>query len=225
MNKELYISEFMPPDEGQEQAAARFEIKNDLAADWALDKIRDARADIARIEMVAKEKIRQIEQAVLNKTRDAKGTEEFFVLALKDYFKKVEPKATKTQRKYDLPSGKLIEKDKPWDFKQDKTELLGWAKHTNEADFVKVTEEAKWAEIKKASNVTTGIFVDTETGIIIDKKLAIIPFDDTRNVIVDEEGEILEKAKYIDYPVFIYKDQLVEGVTVIEQDPEFKIEL
>lgn len=101
-----------------------WKVEDDLSADWCLDKIRESRAEYNRFEMVAKEKIRQIEEKLKKEKDKAQGDIDFFEWKLREYFERVKTDDTKTLRKYKLPSGELRAKKSTVVFDYDKNKLL-----------------------------------------------------------------------------------------------------
>ena len=144
-----------------------WQITDDLTADWALDKIRDARAEYNRFEMVAKAKIRQIEDALTKKRMAMESETGFFEGKLRDYLERVKAKETKTQKTYSLPSGKLKLKYQAPEYKRDEEILLSYLESNNMSDYVKLKKSADWAELKKLTKQIDNKVVNTETGEII----------------------------------------------------------
>ena len=84
----------------KEEEKEDWKIKDDLSADWAIDKIRETNAEYNRFEMVAKAKIQQIQEA-LQKEQEKRDREvSFFESKLREYFETVQAKETKTQKLY-----------------------------------------------------------------------------------------------------------------------------
>ena len=140
-----------------------FVIDTDAKAEWALAKIREARADRDRFVKWYEDKIKEIKEqtdfATMNLER-----------MLADYFRMTEAahKRTKTQESYSLPSGKLILKTQnpEYDYKTHAKDTIAWLKANKMEQFVKVKEELDWDGLKKTTG-TIGGNVVTEDGEII----------------------------------------------------------
>lgn len=175
----------------------RFEVDNDMKAEWCLSKIRKVRAEQKR----EKEELHRQMQFYLDQIEmiDTKANEDvaFFESMLRPYFEnRVDAgfaKAAKTQVSYKLPTGKLILKKREPKFDPKSATFLKWLKDNNLKKFIKVEESAKWSDFKKT-------LPKDEDGNI---KL----FEDENGIApVTDDGEI------------------VQGVTVTLQDDDFIVE-
>lgn len=144
-----------------------WQITDDLTADWALDKIRDTRAEYNRFEMVAKAKIRQIEEALAKKRMAMESETGFFESKLREYFETVKTKDTKTQKSYSLPSGRLKLKYQNPEYKRDEEVLLSYLESNNMSSYVKLKKSTDWSNLKKLTDIAGGKVVNKETGEII----------------------------------------------------------
>lgn len=145
-----------------------FKITSDILADWALDKIREIQAEYSRFELVAKERIDQL-QIKLDKEKEVmENDKSFFEAKLREYFETVDKKETKTQLSYKLPSGNLKMKRSKVDFDYNKDELLNYAKANKIEDLIKTTESFAWAEFKKKLDIQGSSIVNKETGEIVE---------------------------------------------------------
>lgn len=138
--------------------AEGFVIDTDAKADWALQKIKEARADCDTWVAWYNAKIKEIKEQTEFDTMNLQRM-------LADYFATVPHKKTKTQESYKLPGGKLVLKVQNPDFNRDDATVIAWAK-TNAPQFVKVKEELDWAALKGATEVFEGHIV-TEDGEIV----------------------------------------------------------
>lgn len=140
-----------------------FIIDTDAKAEWALGKIRAARADRDRMIEWYKAKINEITEQTESETAYLEGM-------LSGYFRMTEQahKRTKTQETYSLPSGKLIlKKQNPeYDYKTHQQDAIAWLKANKMTQYVKVTETLDWDSLKKTTG-TIGGNVVTEDGEII----------------------------------------------------------
>ena len=136
-----------------------FVIDTDAKAEWALQKIREARADRDRWVNWYEDKIKEIKEQTDFDTMNLERM-------LADYFATVPHKKTKTQESYKLPGGKLVLKVQNPEYKRDDNTVIAWAKENNMAQFVKVEEKLAWQELKDATAVFEGHIV-TEDGEIV----------------------------------------------------------
>lgn len=142
-------------------------INDTVAADWAVEKIRNARWDFAQKEMVVREKIRQMEEWLSKEKTKTDKTVVFFSFKLEQFFDKTAKRKTKTQEIIDLPSGTLKRKFPSPKFLRDDDKLLVWLKERSLKEFVKVEESLDWGNFKKKLIVSGGNVVD-ENGEIVD---------------------------------------------------------
>lgn len=138
---------------------ADFVIDTDAKAEWALTKIREARADRDRWVEWYKAKIDEITQQTDFDTMNLERM-------LADYFATVPHKKTKTQESYKLPGGKLVLKTQNPEYTRDDKAVIEWAKANGLPQFVKVEEKLAWQELKDATAVFEGHIV-TEDGEIV----------------------------------------------------------
>ena len=137
-----------------------FQITDDHAAEWAIQKIKEAQGDTAKwAEHFA---------AQLEKIKAAnQSTIDFMTSALGSYFATVPHKETKTQAKYDLPSATLIRKQQQPQFDRDNDALLAFLDGSKRNDLVRVKREPAWDEIKKVFAVQGETMIDPETGEVV----------------------------------------------------------
>ena len=136
-----------------------FVIDTDAKAGWALQKIKEARADRDAWVAWYQQKIREITEQTDFNTMNLERM-------LAEYFQTVPHKKTKTQETYSLPGGKLILKVQNPEYKRDDKAVIDWLKENNLSDFVKVKEELNWADLKAKTAVFEGHIV-TEDGEIV----------------------------------------------------------
>lgn len=119
-----------------------FSINDDGKAEWAVRKIAEAKEEKQRMADFYKSQLEAI-------TSRCDQTIEYMQSLLFEYFSSVPRKATKTGiEKYALPSATLQFKPAAIDYARDEDKLLEWAR-SNNPDFVKVTEQASWSDIKE----------------------------------------------------------------------------
>ena len=144
------------------ELVSRWHIENDQDADWAVQKIQKAKAELDRWRRYYGGLIEKVES-------NTERTVEFFTERLKEYFDTVPHKETKTTEKYPLPSGDLILKKPKTVWNHDDGELLDWLKKNGFSEFVKVTEKPDWAGFKKRlTEGSDGVICESETGLVCD---------------------------------------------------------
>ena len=147
----------------------RFDVDNDMKAEWVLSKIRRIRADQKKEtdELTRQMQFYKDQMDMIGKKADEDVA--FFESMLIPYFADRMDggftKATKTQTTYKLPTGKMVLKHQAPEFERKDEDLLPWLKE-NRPDLVKVTESANWAELKKAVKVV-GENVVTKDGEVV----------------------------------------------------------
>lgn len=136
-----------------------FVIDTDAKAQWALDKIREARTDRDAWVKWYTDKISEIEAQTDFNTMNLERM-------LAEYFATVPHKKTKTQESYPLKGGKLVLKTQNPEYKREDATVIDWLKKNKMTEFVKVKEELDWAGLKGATTALNGNIV-TEDGEII----------------------------------------------------------
>jgi phage host-nuclease inhibitor protein Gam len=137
----------------------RFAIDTDLKAEWALKKIREARADRDRMLDWYKQKEKEITEQTDRDTA-------YFEGLLAEYFSTLPHKVTKTQESYSLPGGKLVLKKQNPEYKRDDAAVIAWLKENGGGRYVKVSESLDWASLKADTAAIDGVIVDGDGQII-----------------------------------------------------------
>lgn len=123
------------------ERSEEFTITNDQLAEWALGKIRDAKAEIEKWDAYYDER----KEA---NRKEQQNTIDYFTHLLFRYFDTVPHKVTKGgTEKYPLPGGELIRKPAAIAYEKDEMALLEWCEK-NLPEAVKVSRKAGWAEVK-----------------------------------------------------------------------------
>lgn len=177
------IDEAIENLEFEQPGCSRFVIDSDEKAEWALAKIREEQVEAQRIINVCKSMILHYEEQMKKAEEDFEKKTAYLRSQLEQYFDSVEKRRTKTQEVYKLPSGTLRRKYPGPQFKRDDDKLIKWLKDRQMNEYIKVKESPDWSNLKKALKLTKD------------------------NVLVDENGEV------------------VEGITVIERPPTFEVEV
>lgn len=137
-----------------------FVVDTDAKAAWALQKIKEARADRDRWVSWYTQKIEEIKAQT---DLDTMNLERM----LAEYFQTVPHKKTKTQESYTLPDGKLVLKTQNPEFKRDDKTVIDWLKKQEDGGrFIKTKEELNWDGLKKETAVFNGNVVDVNGEII-----------------------------------------------------------
>lgn len=175
MDMEAFASQEQP--EGPHE----WRIADDGAADWAVRKIAEERAELERIKTLAEEQIARIEEKVAAAEKRCENGTRFLTAKLAEYFETVPHKQTKTKASYRLLSGTLTRKFGGTQMKQDDDKLLAFLKASGNKDMIQTTEKPKWGEFKKRLEIMGGQVVDTTTGELVEG-VEIIEKPDTFSV-------------------------------------------
>ncbi|WP_427340953.1 host-nuclease inhibitor Gam family protein [Caloranaerobacter sp. DY30410] len=159
-------NEFLTINEEEKET---WKVTDDLAADWCLDKIKEAKAEFERFRMVAQAKIEQIQARLQAEEEKMNREVAFFESKLREYFESLEKvKETKTQKSYKLPSGILkLKKSKP-KFIRDDEKLVKWLEANKLDNLIKIKKSPDWANLKKNVEVVGDKVVNKETGEIVE---------------------------------------------------------
>ena len=153
--------------EEQSDTEQGFVIDSDEKAEWALRKISEEKAEIRRYINVCESMINEYKTKIERAQEEFQNKTSFLEGQLLKYFETVEYNATKTQKTYTLPSGKLKLRYLSPQYKRDDEQFLKWLKENSMQEFVKVEEKPNWAEFKKRTKVT-GESLVTEDGQIVE---------------------------------------------------------
>lgn len=151
----------------------RFEVDNDMKAEWCLSKIRKIRADQKR-EIEELERQMSFYKAQIDSIKtNADDDVRFFEGMLREYFEsRVDAgfaKATKTKVGYKLPTGELVLKHREpeYEYKKNQEKTIAYLKDSGLEEFVKVKEELDWSGLKQHCQVSGNSVVLKETGEVI----------------------------------------------------------
>lgn len=164
MNMEAFAYQEEP------EAPAPWKIADDGCADWAVNKIAEERAELARIEELAEAQIARIEEKLAAARKRCENGTRFLTGKLAEYFATVPHRQSKgkTQETYQLLSGTLKLKKGGITMKQDDEKLLAFLKASGASDMIQITEKPKWGEYKKRLEIQGADVVDMETGEIVE---------------------------------------------------------
>lgn len=134
----------------------RFEVDNDMKAEWVLSKIRRIRADQKKETDELERQMQFYKDQIAAVDKCADEDVAFFESMLTGYFaNRMEEgftKETKTQISYKLPTGKLMIKHQAPEFEKDEAAVIAWAKQ-NGGQYVKTKESLDWDKLKKTISV------------------------------------------------------------------------
>lgn len=154
--------------ENEEGERPEWRITDDGCADWAVRKIAEERAELARIKELAEAQIQRIEEKVAAAERRCENGTRFLTSKLAEYFQTVPHKTTKTKHSYRLLSGVLSLKLGQPVMKPDDEKLVQYLKDAGLTDLIKTEEKAKWGELKKRLQIVGASAVDKTTGEIVE---------------------------------------------------------
>lgn len=148
-----FIDDFEEVPEMAEYEA--FRITDDNKAEWAIKKIKENRAERDRLVKVCEEQISEYAMKAQWYIDREKKDSEYFISMLSQYSETVPLKTTKTQSKYSLPSGDLVWRTKPPEYKRAET-LVEELEAKGLGAFVKTKKVEDWAELKKLIQIVDG---------------------------------------------------------------------
>lgn len=164
----MEITELYDLAEDFEQTA--FTITDDGFADWAIEVIAEARAEVARMRKSYNEKVDLMAERLVKFEMQHNKSISFMELKLKEYVESLDLKPTKAgTRIYNLPAGKVSIKRQAPKYTVNDDEFVEWLESNGHSELVKVTKIGKWGELKKAGVIVSddGKIVLTEQGEIV----------------------------------------------------------
>ena len=151
-------------------------IFDDDSAEYMLRRIREATEQYERMEAWY---THQLEKCREVRDRTVAWAEN----NLRGYLDMVPAKATKTQRSYELPGGKLVLKHQAPKFETKDEELVPWLK-ANRPELVKIKESSDWENLKKELKISPeGTSMVTEDGEIV-PGITVTPREDKFTVTI-----------------------------------------
>lgn len=161
-----FVEEFGAESNAVEEEG--FVIDSDTKAEWAIRKIAGEEAERDRLTAVCQAEIDHYTERQAFYDRRCENRTANLRAMLMRYFDTVPVKETKTQQKYELPSGSLIMKKESRDFKADADKLREWLENSGMTDYLKTEVSPRWALVKKQLSIDEdGSVVFGETGEII----------------------------------------------------------
>lgn len=142
-------------------------ILNDQDAEEAVRLLLSARKEKDRLLSLVEAERARLDMQEAQITARYDGEISYYLEQLREYSGTVDMRETKTQRSYQLLSGKLIYKKPKTVPDRDEKILLPWVKE-NAPEFVQVSESVKWGDIKPLLAVDGDRVVYTATGEVVD---------------------------------------------------------
>ena len=141
-----------------------FAINNDERADWALQKIKENKEEIAEKVELAEKRIYQIEKWLESETKTLENNIDHLEGMLAEYAREIKNSDPDFKTKK-LPFGKIqYRSQRPkWHYKDD---LLEYAEE-NMPDIIKVQKQVDKRKLKKCCDVVNGKVINKNTGEIM----------------------------------------------------------
>lgn len=143
-------------------------IADDSAADWAVQKIAEERAELARIEALAAEQTARINEKVEAARRRCENGTAFMTSKLAEYFETVPHKETKTKHSYRLLSGTLVRKIGGVSMEKDDEKLIEHLRASGNEEYIQLTAKPMWGEYKKRLEIMGSHVIDKDTGELVE---------------------------------------------------------
>lgn len=155
-------------DENKNEANSKdFEIDNDTKAEWAIRKIKEAQDEHDRIAALIDAEEERLKERREKIAKKLDSDTAYLKYLLYSYMGMVKCKETKTQKSYQLLSGKIIFKSGGIDYQRDEEKLLDWTR-LNKPEYIKVKSSVDWAGLKKELIIGEDGSVCTADGEIIE---------------------------------------------------------
>jgi phage host-nuclease inhibitor protein Gam len=164
----------LPEELGLPEEPERFVINTDAKAEWALRIILRRKRKHDRLVALIDDEIAQLNERKRYLDEEYRIQTSSLLGMLYDFFKSVLDdlkSITKTQSKYPLLTGDLVEKIHRIEYKRDDAKVVAFLKRTGRSDLVKVVETPMWGEFKKTIRVSGGLVVDAD-GEVVDGVMA-----------------------------------------------------
>lgn len=149
-----------------EATQENFIIDNDSKADWAIEQIASEKEETERLIQLCEFKIQLYQQKVDKYKERYENSTSYLKHQLRQYFETVNRKKTKTQEKYELPTGTLKLKYQQPNYKRDDNKLVEWLEDTGRTELVKIKKSPDWTSLKKTV-ATVGNSIVSEDGEVI----------------------------------------------------------
>lgn len=143
-----------------EDVKERFQINDLTSANWAFQRLAEAKKKLDKIEKQREAYEQQTQHWYEDATKSPKNDIDYFNGLLEEY------RQTVPDKKFKTPAGEAkVRKTTQYEYKDD--DLLAYLKQTH-PDLVKTTEKAQWGEFKKTLKPTNdGKVITKEDGELI----------------------------------------------------------
>lgn len=132
-------------EEEMEQERPHFVVTDDQKAEWALEKIREKKAELEMWKAHYADLFAQIEKTI---NSDITHFENLLEAYFRSQMDAGFVKYAKKSASYKLPTGKLVLKEQEPEFEHNDDDLVPWLEQ-NAPEFVKVKKTADWSALKK----------------------------------------------------------------------------
>lgn len=163
-----YITTYDP----EELESQSFVIDTDQKADWAVEKIKQAKEEMDRVCAICDARIAEFEERSSEAVRRYRADTDHLKYMLSEYMDNVRCEETKTQRTYQLASGKLVMKKGNAEALYEHEDLrqlaIKWAEADPDGGYIRVSPV--WRAIKEKLHLDpdTGVVTVAETGEVVD---------------------------------------------------------
>lgn len=147
------------------EESEEFKINDSRTADWAMEKIKEARKCRDFFKETAEQKIAELKQKIEEAEKKCESRTAYLLGQLNQTQGLFPSRKTKTREVVELPAGKLVWKHAKQEFERDEEKLLPYLKE-NAPEYVEYVPKIKWGELKKDLIIESGIPVRKNTGEI-----------------------------------------------------------
>lgn len=141
-------------------------IMSDIEADELIEQLKKINDVRERITSIADQKIKEIANKLERQLDTLKNQEEFIKSQLRAYTLGLNMKETKTQKTYQLLSGKIVIKKPIVKLQHDDTKILSWARE-NGREYIKTVEKLDWTALKNNLDIKGDSIVNKTTGEVL----------------------------------------------------------
>lgn len=160
----MNLHEFL--DNQEETEKESFQVTDDNAANWALRKIKQHQEQQKENNSLAESEIEKIKSWLSAENGQAQQSIDYFQGLLAAYALQKRDNDPKF-KSLKLPNGQLSFRKQQPKWSLDKETIIQSLKDADATNLIKVTEEPKLADIKKAFKVQDGKAINPETGEVI----------------------------------------------------------
>lgn len=227
----MELHEYLDQTETTEENTG-FVVDTEEKANWTLRKIRQFKEKADGNKKLAQAEIGRIEEWLGKENNSLSDSIEHFEFLLQGYAEK-QKAADPKFKSMKLPYGKLRFKKQQPEFKQEEEPLVLFLKNNGlKEKYVETKEKPKWGEFKKVAAIEKRVYKRTVTinEDKTNKELEVLTnldpssFESKDKVLYDmSTGEVFTNLVIKD--VLVYNGSIVDGVTVIEREDKFEVEV